>query len=168
MILGLDFGTATGVAYGRAGVAPYEVKTETWRLPAGGGDAVGAFMDALHYRLLHRLTFGVDLVVFEAPILMRGHGTNQVRRAFGAAAICERLCHDQRVPVIEVPPLTLKKEFSGDGRTPDLIQAARRRGFTCANDHEADALACWLHAVTHRHREHAFLYDPIFSGAQPV
>lgn len=172
-IIGLDFATKTGVAYGDAGAPPARIQTETWDLPGGGGDDVGAFMHALRQRLDDRLMRGVDLIVFEAPFIARHRGAdgrwhespNQIRRAFGAAAVCEEVAFARDVAVIEVVTVTLKKEFAWHGRAQkaDMMTAARRRGFSVANDHEADACACWLHAVTHRFPQHAHLYDPMFA-----
>lgn len=172
MILGLDFGTKTGVAWGSAGVPPSQVQTETWTLPAGGGDDVGAIMHAMRKRLEDRLCRGIELAVFEAPYIARHRGINgkwvespnQVRRAYGFAAVCEEACYARSIPCIEVPPSTLKKLLAGHGRSDKgaMVFAAARRGFSVANDHEADAVACWLHAVTHKHAKHAFLYDPLF------
>lgn len=178
-ILGLDFGTKTGVAYGDAGAPAARVTLETWALPAGAGEAVGAFMGALRGHIADRLMrSGVSLVVFEAPYIAqhadaRGrliYSPNQIRRAFGAAAICEEICHSRGVACVEVVTSTLKKEFALHGRAQkaDMIAAAKRRGFVPANDHEADAAACWLHGLLHTRPELASRYDPILStGAHP-
>lgn len=174
MILGLDFATKTGVAYGDAGAPPHRIVTETWTMPSGGGEEVGAFMHTLRSRLDDRLMRGITLVVFEAPYVARHKGADQrwhespdqIRRAFGAAAVCEEICFARSIPVIEVVTVTLKKEFAGSGRAQkhDMIAAAKRRGFSPANDHEADALGCFVHGVTHFYPEHAALYDPLFAA----
>lgn len=177
MILGLDFGTHTGAAYGEPGAAPDRIVAETWPLPAGDGADVGAFMHELRRRLDDRLGRGITTVVFEAPYVAqhrdhRGHvaySPNQLRRAFGAAAVCEEVCFARGVRVVEAVTVTLKKEFAGHGRADkaDMVPAARRRGFDIANHHEADAVACWLHAVLHLYPQHAALYDPIFGVSRP-
>lgn len=174
-ILGLDFATKTGVAYGDAGAPASTIQTETWSLPAGDADEVGPIMHALKLKLEDRLMRGVELVVFEAPFIARHKGhdgrwhesPNQIRRAFGFAAICEELAFSREIPVIEVVTSTLKKEFAAHGRADkgDMIVAARRRGFVVNNDHEADAAGCWLHGVSNFAKQHAHLYDPLFRGA---
>jgi hypothetical protein len=173
-ILGLDFATKTGVAYGDAGAPASRIVTETWTLPSGGGEDVGPWMYALRNHLNDRMMRGVSLVVFEAPYVARHKGgdgkwresPDQIRRAFGAAAICEELAYARGIRVIEVVTSTLKKEFSGHGRSDKsaMMRAARRRGFTVTNDHEADAAACFVHGVTHFAPERAATYDPLFSG----
>ncbi len=172
-ILGLDFGTKTGAAWGYAGIPPSQVQTETWELPAGGGECVGAFGRELRRLLRDRLVRGVEAVVFEAPYVATGrdfrgrtvHRPDQLRRAFGCAWECEVTASDHGIAVYEVPPSSLKKSFAGHGRAEksEMLLAARRRGFTVANDHEADALACWLHGVAHLAPQHACTYDPLFS-----
>lgn len=166
-ILGLDFGTKTGVAYGDAGVPAARVTTETWALPAGGADSVGEILHVLRRRLDDRLMRGVSLVVFEAPFVTHHMAPNQTRRAYGFAGICEELAFMRGIEVREVVTSTLKKEFAGHGRADkaQMIRAAKRRGFAVANDHEADAAACWLHAVTHAQPALAAGYDPIFAAA---
>jgi len=171
-ILGLDFATKTGVAFGDAGAPAARVTTETWSLPGGGGEDVGAFMHALRAKLDDRIMRGVGLVVFEAPYIARHKGSDgrwhespdQIRRAFGAAAMCEEVCYARGVQCAEVVTVSLKKEFAGSGKAkkPDMVFAAKRRGFTVENDHEADACACWLHGVSQM-TQFAHLYDPIFS-----
>lgn len=175
-ILGLDFATKTGVALGYAGEPPDRIATETWLLPSGGGEDVGPIMSALRTLLYDRVIRGVELVVFEAPYIATGkdyrgrtvHRPDQIRRAFGFAAICEEVCHSRGVKAIEVAPSTLKKAFGGHGRAEkaDMIEAARRRGFTVANDHEADAAACWLHGVAQTAPQLLQIYDPIFLGGR--
>lgn len=175
-ILGLDFATQTGVAYGDAGAPPARVVTETWTLPRGGGEDVGPWMHALRNHLDDRLMRGVELIVCEAAYIARHKGSDgrwrespdQIRRAFGAAAICEELAFARGIPVVEVVTSTLKKEFARHGRADkqQMIRAARQRGFAPANDHEADAIACFLHGVTHFAPQHAANFDPIFAGGR--
>lgn len=173
-ILGLDFATKTGVAYGDAGAPPARIVTETWALPSGGGDDVGPWMHTLRNLLNDRLMRGVELIVFEAPYVARHKGPNgwqespdQIRRAFGAAAICEELAFARGIRVIEVVTSTLKKDFAGHGRAdkPAMVRSAKRRGFAVKNDHEADAAACFLHGVSVFAPEHAAQYEPLFVAA---
>lgn len=174
-ILGLDFATKTGVAFGDAGAPASRITTETWELPSGGGEEVGPIMHALARLLDERLMRGVQLCVFEAPYVAR-HQTNsghtafsidQIRRAFGMAALCEQLCYARGIPCLEAVTVTLKKKFGGHGRAQksDMIAAARRRGFTVNNDHEADACACWFYGIEKAQPQHLHRYDPIFAKA---
>lgn len=157
MILGLDFATKTGVAFGHAGIPAAQVRTETWSLPSGDADDVGPFMHALRNHLDDRMMRGVTLVVFEAPYVQehrdrngrKHYSVNQLRRAFGAAAVCEEVAFARGIPCLEAVTVTLKKQFASSGAAlkPHMIAAAQVRGFNIANDHEADACACWLYGV---------------------
>ena len=172
-ILGLDFATKTGVAYGQAGAPAARIQTETWSLPGGGGEDVGAFMHALRTKLEDRLMRGIECIVFEAPYVAQHRGNDgrmhsapdQIRRAFGAAAICEELAFARGIPVYEIVTVSLKKQFAGNGKAkkPDMIVAAQRRGFTVANDHEADACGCFHHGVVSLTPQFAHVYDPLFT-----
>lgn len=176
-ILGLDFATKTGVAYGDAGAPPARIVTETWTLPSCGGEDVGAWMHVLRNKLNDRMMRGVSLVVFEAPYIARHKGSDgrwrespdQIRRAFGAAAVCEELAYARNIACIEVVTVTAKKLLTGSGKVkkPDMVRAARQRGFAVQNDHEADAVACFLHGVTHYAPELAAIYDPLFANGGP-
>ncbi len=170
-ILGLDFATKTGVAFGDAGSPPSRIQTETWSLPGGDADDVGPIMHAMRERLEDRLMRGVELVVFEAPYTAKHRNAmgrwveapNQTRRAYGFAAICEEAAYARGIPCLEIVTVTLKKEFAGTGKAkkPDMVLAAKRRGFIVANDHEADACGCFLHGVNVYAKQFAHLYDPI-------
>lgn len=163
-ILALDLGTKTGVARGVAGQRP---ALETWVMPAGGGAEVGPFMDAFEKRLSASLD-GVSLLVFEAPFVGPKMLANMhvARRLIGLPALCEMVAHRFGVEVAECNIGTVKRDFAGHGRAEkwQMIQAAEARGYTPANDHEADALGCFVYTIACRHRGLAHLYDPIFAG----
>lgn len=166
MILALDLGTKTGVAFGSPGERP---RLKTWVMPAGGGADVGPFMSAFEQRLSEFLCFNaVTLFVFEAPYVgpkMLGN-MHTARRLIGLPAICEMLAHRHAVECAECNILTVKRDFAGHGRAEksDMIRAAKMRGFEPANEHEADALGCWVYTIGIRFRQHAHLYDPMWRG----
>lgn len=166
-ILALDLGTKTGVARGAPGCAASEVCFETWHMPAGGADDVGAFMSAFMQHMKDALT-GVSLVIFEAPYIATGKGKsfrpNVIRRLYGMPAVVEGFAYKRAVECFEVAITTLKKEFAGKGNAekPDMILAAHRRGFRVNNEHEADAAACWYHVIGKRYRALLEQYDPDF------
>lgn len=172
-LLGLDFGSKTGVAYGNAGAPASRITLETWALPTGDGENVGPFMHTLRSLLDDRLMRGVEAVCFEAPYIARfkrpdgkwQDSPDQIRRAYGAAAICEQACFARGIPCIEIVTVTLKKDFAGSGKAkkPQMIRAAKQRGFKVSNDHEADAAGCFVHAVEQFAPAHAALYSPLFS-----
>ncbi len=171
-ILALDLGTHTGVALGRAGERP---TLTTWEMPSGGGENVGPFI-ACFMDLLEGALEGVDLCIFERPfIAIRQHHSSppfvqrdQVARAYGMAGVVEGFCARRSIACYDVVTVTLKKFFAGSGRAnkADMLRAAKRRGFKPANDHEADAAACWLYAVAIKHPEEATNFEVLFAGSQ--
>jgi Holliday junction resolvasome RuvABC endonuclease subunit len=53
-------------------------------------------------------------------------------------------CFERGIPFVRVPPATLKKWATGNGRSgkPEMIAAAQRRGYTGCRPDEADAFLC--------------------------
>lgn len=169
-LLALDLGTHTGVAYGVPGTPAPRIECETWDLPSGGGADVGPFMAAFEAALADRLMRGVSTLVFEAPFVgptMLGN-MHTARRLIGLPALCEMLAHQRGIPCFECAIPTVKARFAGHGRADKamMMREAKRRGFRIANDHEADAVACWWWAVVCQHPEHAHAYDALFAGAR--
>lgn len=173
MFLGLDFGSQTGVALGEPDAHPI---CRTWQLPTCGGADVGPFMLALATRLGEVLAGGqVTHACFEAPytpLHMAGGRAipmvNQIRRNYGSAAVCEMLCAKYGVRVIEIAPTSLKKSFTGNGRSDKaaMLRTARARGFTATTEHEADAAACWYHLISIHARQRLPVFDPINAQAR--
>lgn len=177
MILALDFGTRTGVAYGGPDARP---TLETWIMPAGGGEDVGEFAGVFADKLDELLSeHAFDCLTFEAPFVairyrdpVRKQGPYlqlpQIRRAYGMAAIVESVAHRHGIDCFEVVTVTLKKDFTGSGRSkkPDMMCMAELIGFAPKNDNEADALACWLYELRRRHPYAAHRYDQIFARQQ--
>lgn len=169
-LLALDLGTKTGVAYGEVGIPAARVVSETWALPSGGREDVGPFMSAFEQALSDRLMRGVTVLVYEAPFLggKLANSMHTARRIMGLPAICEMLAYRRGIPCFECVIPTVRSHFADHGRADkeQVMRSARRRGFTIANHHEADAVACWWWAVVCRHPEFAANYDPLFTGAQ--
>jgi len=168
MLLALDLGTKTGVAYGEPGVPASLVECETWEMPSGGGVDVGAFMHAFERRIDDRLMRGISLLVFEAPFIGPKMQMNMhvARRLIGMPALCEMLAYRRGIPCFECVIPTVKANFAGHGRADKemMTREAGKRGFRIANDHEADAAACWWWAVVCRRPDLAHVYDPLFVG----
>lgn len=171
-ILGLDFGTQTGVALGSAGTRPM---LETWSMPAGGGEDVGAFMSAFRARLEGAVA-GVDVIIFEEPfvaIRLDHQGKPfvqipQVRRAYGMAALVEEIAHTRGIECFGVVTVSLKKDFTGNGHADKaaMMRMARVLGFEPKTDHEADALAAWVYALRRKKPAAAHEYDALFARAR--
>jgi hypothetical protein len=170
-LLALDLGTKTGAAFGDPGTPAQRVACETWELPSGGGEDVGAFMDAFDRMLSDRLMRGITTLVFEAPYIGPKTMMNMhtARRLIGLPALCEMLALRRGIPCFECVIPTVKANFAGHGRAdkPTMMREARKRGFSIKNDHEADAAACWWWAVVCKRPELAHVYDPLFAeGAE--
>lgn len=134
-------------------------------MPSGGGRDVGPFAASFMAQFKAALD-GVDVVNFEQPFI-GGNGKARpdvVRRFYGMAFIIEGVCELRGIPCAETNIASLKKEFAGSGKAdkPQMILAARRRGFLVTNEHEADAAACWLEVVAKLARKHVDKYDPDF------
>lgn len=162
-VLALDLGTWTGVARGIPGEAPV---METWRMPAGDGEDVGAFAAAFAARL-HAALDGVSLLVFEAPFLGPKMTKNMhtARRILGLCWECEKQAAERDVEVAECNLMTVRKEFAGNGRAEkfEVMAAAERRGFSVTDHHQADAVACWWFTIlsTPEWRTHLDRYEPL-------
>lgn len=80
----------------------------------------------------------IDLVVYERPF---ARGMDATRSGWGIAGVIELLATYYRLPVTDTDPQTIKKFATGKGRAEkeQMIDAARRLGYTGSNEHEADA-----------------------------
>lgn len=164
MWLALDLGTNTGVVRGLPGAAP---TSETWRLPSGGRENVGATMSAFEERLSAALE-GVTLIAFEAPFLGRSmKDMSAARRVLGWPVIVEMLAFRRAIPVYEVNIASARKAFTGNGRAEksEVMEWARRRGFNPNSDHEGDAFAVWYFLVSVKAAGQVGAYDPLFLKA---
>jgi hypothetical protein len=84
-------------------------------------------------------------VAYEAPI-MGGKAANQgtVRLLNGMIGTIARMCFDMGIPPpIENSNASIKKHWTGSGaaKKPDMVAAARARGWPVTDHNEADALA---------------------------
>lgn len=65
---------------------------------------------------------------------------------FGMAWESQRAAEARNIRCYDYSPQTIKKFLTGDGRAkkPDMVRAARARGYNVNNDHEADAIGLLL------------------------
>lgn len=82
-----------------------------------------------------------DTVAFEDVAFMVS--VRQAHVYGGLRAIVETMCCELRAECVPVAVATIKKHATGRGnaKKPDMMRAARRRGYTPKDDNEADALA---------------------------
>lgn len=146
-ILALDLATATGWCAGPpdAGVPLFG----THILPSTGDD-IGAFGIAFEGWLAPTLRdVAPEVVAYEAPSLFAVTQPATVIKLNGLAYDTEKLCARAGIRCFQANPSRLKKFFAGNGRAkkPDMVAAARRYGWTVADDNQADACACWAWIV---------------------
>lgn len=165
-ILSLDLATRIGFAFGDIGEKPefgahvldrttgedFGRWIETFSQFLGGGNSFLQQFAAIDGR-------GVDLVVYEAPILPRFTKVHITRKLYSLGSFLEWRCFKQGVPIREIHLQHMKRFWSGKGnaKKPDMVAAARRHGFDLGDkqEDEADALAGWWFTVNHISPKHA-------------
>jgi Holliday junction resolvasome RuvABC endonuclease subunit len=93
-----------------------------------------------------------DIVVYETP-LVRGQGAT--RMLWGIAALLEAAATGATLPILDVAVPTIKKFATGSGNAPKdamLVAAAKKFGYTGADEHEADAICLLHYAITNLER----------------
>ena len=145
-ILALDLGTRTGWAHvdghGHFTSGVSEFRNDRWQ---GGG------MRFLRFRAwldeMHHLTGGFDRLVYEQ---VRRHAGADASHVYGGwLAILSVWCEQRAIAYQGVPVGTIKRHATGQGNAgkPAMIAAVRARGFSPADDNEADAIAILLWAL---------------------
>lgn len=104
-------------------------------------------------------TFQPDMIVFESPLLLprkdgRGTDEQQVRRLVGVVAIIEKIAYDLKRECREVNVQVAKGFMGVAGRKGEdetkeqyksrMTIAVTAAGFSVADSHQADAVACAL------------------------
>lgn len=142
MILAIDIGTITGVAYG-GGVQ-------------GCHSASRNFSNHTHDYALLGLRFSKwieELIIehkpsslaIERPFFSSKHAEAGVL-LHGLCWEANRLGRIHGISRSEYGPMEIKRFFTGSGKAQksDMIEEAKRRGFNPANSHEADSIALLL------------------------
>lgn len=140
-VLSLDLGTATGWAVRKNGQVQSGTATFKPGRYEGGGMRYLKFSKWLEDLLS---LSGVEAVYFEE---VRGHkGVDAAHVYGGLMATLTALCERQAIPYQGIPVGTIKKYACGKGNANKLamVEAVKARGFTPADDNEADAIALLL------------------------
>ena len=145
-ILALDLGTSTGWAL-RTGDGLITSGTVSFRPGRfdGGGMRYLRFGNWLGE--VDRLSGPIAAIWFEA---VRGHtGTDAAHVFGGLLATLTAWAELRSIPYSGVPVATIKRHATGKGNANKeaMIAAARARGFSPADDNEADAIAILLWAI---------------------
>ncbi|WP_435404861.1 hypothetical protein [Mesobacterium hydrothermale] len=145
-ILALDLGTTTGWALrGQDGlITSGTVSLRPGRYD-GGGMRYLRFTNWLTE--IDRLSGPVEAIWFEE--VRRHAGTDAAHVYGGLMATLTAWAELRGVPYEGVPVGTIKRHATGKGNAPKqaMIDAARARGFSPADDNEADAIAILLWAI---------------------
>lgn len=140
-VLSLDLGTTTGWAVRKNGQVQSGTATFKPGRYEGGGMRYLKFSKWLEDLLS---LSGVEAVYFEE---VRGHkGVDAAHVYGGLMATLTAFCESRAVPYQGVPVGTIKKYACGKGNANKLamVEAVKARGFTPADDNEADAIALLL------------------------
>ena len=136
-VLALDLGTTTGWA----SVAPGQ-PTISGTASFIPGRYEGGGMRYLRFtRWLDEVAAGASIVYFEE---VRRHAATDAAHVYGGLmATLTAWCELRGIAYQGVPVGTIKKHATGKGNAPKeaMIAAAKLRGFSPADDNEADALA---------------------------
>jgi Holliday junction resolvasome RuvABC endonuclease subunit len=142
-ILALDLGTTTGWCISNLnsrGVRQQQSGSESFRPRS----AEGAGMRYLKFqRFLDELAkSGLDWVAFE-EVKQRPKSAAAGHVYGGFMATLTAWCEANAVPYEPIPSGTIKKHWTGKGNAGKeiMLAVAHRRGYTPADDNEADALA---------------------------
>ena len=145
-ILALDLGTTTGWALrGFCGL----ITTGTVSFKPGRYDGGG--MRYLRFTNwlteIDRLSGPIEAIYFEE--VRRHIGTDAAHVFGGLLAVLSSWAELRGVPYQGVPVGTIKRHATGHGNAAKeaMIDAARARGFSPADDNEADAIAILLWAI---------------------
>jgi hypothetical protein len=145
-IMALDLGTATGWAI-RAYDGLISSGTVSFKPSRydGGGMRYLRFTNWLTE--IDRLSGPVETIWFEE--VRRHAGTDAAHVYGGLMATLTAWAELRGVPYQGVPVGTIKRHATGKGNAPKqaMIDAARARGFSPADDNEADAIAILLWAI---------------------
>ncbi|SNT02403.1 crossover junction endodeoxyribonuclease RuvC [Antarctobacter heliothermus] len=145
-IMALDLGTTTGWAL-RDHTGLITSGTVSFRPSRydGGGMRYLRFTNWLTE--IDRLSGPIEAVYFEE--VRRHAGTDAAHVYGGLMAVLTSWAELRGVPYQGVPVGTIKRHATGKGNAPKqaMIDAARARGFSPADDNEADAIAILLWAI---------------------
>lgn len=157
IVLGLDLARQTGWAAG----APCQPPAYgTIRLEGGLSD--GARFMQLGRRIVELIDrFGVREIVIEAPFVGRQSTASALMPLFGYRATAMIAAASKGIDMAApVTPATVRKHFIGHGglkraaAKPAVIDKCRWRGWSPANEDEADALALWDYRCAVRDPQH--------------
>ena len=140
IIMALDLGTITGWA-----IREPQGNITSGTVSFKGGRFEGGGMSFLRFKQWltdFKNTLGtIDAVYFEE---VRAHkGVDAAHKYGGFLAHLTSWCEHHQIPYQGIPVGTIKKHITGKGNAPkeSVIAAVKNKGFSPADDNEADSLA---------------------------
>jgi len=121
----------------------------TWDLSTRRDESAGMKLLRLESKLVEVAKAGVGLVVYETPALHTPHRLALVSHAKFVGVI-ERFCTRRSINYRGYAPTEIKKHITGKGnaKKPDVVACIVAKGYTPADDNEADAIALMLLALS--------------------
>jgi hypothetical protein len=146
VVLALDLGTSTGWAL-RGSDGLITSGTASFRPGRFDGGGMRYLRFANWLTELDRLSGPLSTIWFEE--VRRHTGTDASHIYGGLMATLTAWAEQRDIPYEGVPVGTIKRHATGKGNAPKeaMIAAARARGFSPADDNEADAVALLLWAI---------------------
>ncbi len=94
---------------------------------------------------LHNFTGQLDAAIYERPF---ARGQAATRSLWGTAGIIEAVCTMHGLPVVDMPPSSIKKWAVGKGNADkaEMTAAAQIMGYMGDDEHEADAVCLLRYA----------------------
>lgn len=151
IILAIDTGSTSGAAWdGADGIPRFSTwHGNRWSAPGEFGPRLVKFEEWLLDLIA---VVSPDRIVLEAPLVARGSNivtnADTVRLLYSLAGLVEKCAAQRGIECFEVNVMTVKKQFTGNGRAQkaDVMFRARQLGWGLPNEHEADACAVWFYA----------------------
>jgi hypothetical protein len=141
-IIALDLGSNMALAHNGMDVPIVDSKEFKGPRSYRAGQILG-WLDVRFIQI--RAVCPIGLVVYERPF---ARGMDATRCGWGIAGIIEALAWKQGWAVTDTDPQTIKKFATGHARAEkeQMIEAARRMGYTGHNEHEADCFCLLKYA----------------------
>ena len=150
-IIALDLGTVTGWATREpsGNITSGTASFKTGRFEGGGM----SFLRFKRWLTDLKANLGtIDAIYFEE---VRAHkGVDAAHKYGGFVAHLTSWCEHHKIPYSGIPVGTIKKHITGKGNAPktSIITAVKNKGFTPADDNEADSLALLDFVLNHREK----------------
>ncbi len=148
-VLAFDLGTHMAACWNYHTKPPLMVEVASWTLQGYNRPEKLAYLGTHVLVLMKNMWVGgwrPDVVFYERPFARGFHAT---RMLWGIAGILEAWAAREELPVVDMPPGTIKAWATGKGgaKKEAMIEAAASMGYPGADEHEADAWCARAYAA---------------------